>query len=151
VGESVIERVRADRLQARRDREAVRVGALGGLLSALEDAAKASPARVLDAQEEIAVLRREHKRRVEAAASFREGEREDDARREEDEGRIIEAYLPAALGEDELLAIVDAAIAATGATSPRELGAVMKIVVGQVAGRADGKTVSTLVRGRLGS
>ena len=148
---SAIERVRDDRLAARRERDVVRTIALGTLLNALEEAAKATPARVLDEAGEIAVLRRERKRRTEAAESFREGGREDDALREELEGRIIDGYLPAEIDADTLAAIVDAAVGETGATSLRDLGAVMKVVLARTGGRADGKVVAGLVRSRLGA
>jgi uncharacterized protein YqeY len=146
---SVMERIRSDRTEARRARDAQRVTALGGVLAALEEAAKAAGG-TLDEQGEIAVLRRERKRRGEAAASFREGGREADAQREEGEAVLIDGYLPAELGADELAAIVEGAIAETGATSMRELGAVMKVAMARAAGRADGKAVSAAVRARLG-
>jgi hypothetical protein len=146
---SLTDRVREDRLAARKARDTDRVTALGGLLAALQEAAVAAKGE-LSEQDEIALLRRERKRREEGAASFREGGREDDARKEEAEAALIGAYLPAEMDEAELAAIVDAAIAEAGATSPRELGAVMKLVMARTEGRADGKAVSALVRGRLG-
>ena len=146
---SLSERVREDRLAARKARDADTVTALGGLLAALEEVEKSS-GTPLSEQDEIALLRRERKRRDEAAASFREGGREDDARREEVEAALIQAYLPEELGGDELAAIVDAAIAEAGATSPREVGAVMKLVMARTEGRADGRVVSGLVKERLG-
>jgi len=146
---SLSERVREDRLAARKARDADTVTALGGLLAALEEVEKSS-GTPLSEQDEIALLRRERKRRDEAAASFREGGREDDARREEVEAALIQAYLPDELGGDELAAIVDAAIAEAGATSPREMGAVMKLVMARTEGRADGRVVSALVKERLG-
>ena len=146
---SLTDRVREDRLAARKARDTDRVTALGGLLAALQEAEVAGKG-ALSEQDEIALLRRERKRREEGAASFREGGREDDARKEEEEAALIGAYLPAEMDEAELAAIVDAAIAEAGATSPRELGAVMKLVMARTEGRADGKAVSALVRGRLG-
>jgi uncharacterized protein YqeY len=146
---SLTERVREDRLAARKARDTDRVTALGGLLAALQEA-EVQARGSLSEQDEIALLRRERKRRDEGAASFREGGREDDARKEEAEAALIGAYLPAEMDEGELAAIVDAAIAEAGATSPRELGAVMKLVMARTEGRADGKAVSALVRGRLG-
>jgi uncharacterized protein len=146
---SLSERVREDRLAARKARDADTVTALGGLLAALEEVEKSS-GTPLSEQDEIALLRRERKRRDEAAASFREGGREDDARREEVEAALIQAYLPEELGGDELAAIVDAAIAEAGATSPREMGSVMKLVMARTEGRADGRVVSGLVKERLG-
>ena len=145
---SLIEQVREDRLVARKARDADLVTALGGLLAALEEASKAGG--TLSEQDEIALLRRERKRRDEAAASFREGGREDDARREESEAQLISGYLPEELGADQLAALVDAAIAEAGATSPREMGAVMKLVMARAEGRADGRAVSGLVKERLG-
>ena len=146
---SLSERVREDRLAARKARDADTVTALGGLLAALEEVEKSS-GTPLSEQDEIALLRRERKRRDEAAASFREGGREDDARREEVEAALIQAYLPEELGGDELAAIVDAAIAEAGASSPREMGSVMKLVMARTEGRADGRVVSGLVKERLG-
>jgi len=146
---SLSERVREDRLAARKARDADTVTALGGLLAALEEVEKSS-GTPLSEQDEIALLRRERKRRDEAAASFREGGREDDARREEVEAALIQAYLPEELGGDELAAIVDAAIAEAGASSPREMGSVMKLVMARTDGRADGRVVSGLVKERLG-
>lgn len=146
---SLTDRVRADRLEARKARDADRVTALGGLLAALQEA-EVQARGPLAEQDEIALLRRERKRREEGAASFREGGREDDARKEEAEAELVGAYLPAEMDAGELAAIVDAAIAEAGATSPRELGAVMKLVMARTEGRADGKAVSALVRGRLG-
>jgi len=146
---SLTDRVREDRLAARKARDTDRVTALGGLLAALQEAGVQARGE-LSEQDEIALLRRERKRREEGAASFREGGREEDARKEEEEAALIGAYLPAEMDEAELAAIVDAAIAEAGATSPRELGAVMKLVMARTEGRADGKAVSALVRGRLG-
>ena len=123
--------------------------ALGGLLAALEEVEKSS-GTPLSEQDEIALLRRERKRRDEAAASFREGGREDDARREEVEAALIQAYLPEELGGDELAAIAASTIAEAGATSPREMGSVMKLVMARTEGRADGRVVSGLVKERLG-
>jgi uncharacterized protein YqeY len=144
----LIERVRADRLQARRDRDEARTLALGNLLAALETALKAGTG-MLDPEQETAILRRERKRREEAAASFREGGREADALSEEAEAELIAAYMPADLGADALDALVRAAVAETGATSARDMGAVMRLVMERAGGRADGKTVSALVRDRL--
>lgn len=146
---SLTDRVREDRLAARKARDTDRVTALGGLLAALQEAAVSGRGE-LSEQDEIALLRRERKRREEGAASFREGGREEDARKEEAEAALIGSYLPAEMDEGELAAIVDAAIAEAGATSPRELGAVMKLVMARTEGRADGKAVSALVRARLG-
>jgi uncharacterized protein YqeY len=144
----VIERVEADLREARRARDTGRVQLLGTLLAALKGAAK-DAGGTLDDPAAVAVLRREHKRRAEAAESFREAGREDDAAREEAEGAAIEAYMPAALPPDELERLVREAIAEAGASSPRDMGAVMKLVQPRVAGRADGRTVSDAVKRAL--
>lgn len=123
--------------------EKTRVGALRLVLSELQRAAKDGGA------DELGVLRRERKRRLEAATQFRDGGRPELADQEESEARLIEGYLPAELGDSELDAIVAAAIAEAGATSPREMGAVMKLVMDRSGGRADGKRASARVREAL--
>ncbi|MGA0122722.1 MAG: GatB/YqeY domain-containing protein [Gaiellales bacterium] len=144
----MIEQVEADLKAARLARDTERVGALSMLLAALRDAEKAQGA--LDDAAAIQVLTRERKRRVEAAESFREGGREDDAVKEEAEAALIDAYLPAALSPAELAELVAQAIAETGATEPKDLGSVMKVLTPRTQGRADGKAVSTAVREALG-
>jgi uncharacterized protein YqeY len=99
--------------------------------------------------DEIAVLRRERKRRLEAAEAYRDGGSADRAEAEEAEAREIERYLPAELSDDELGALVDEAIAEAGASEPSEMGRAMAAVMPKIAGRADGKRVSALVRERL--
>ena len=143
----VIERIEADLRAARLARDSGRVQALGFILNALQQEAKAKGGLADEAA--VAVLRRERKRRDEAAASFREGGREADAAREEAEAALIDGYLPAGLSDEELAAIVAAAIAEVGATSPKEMGLVMKAAMPHVAGRADGKAVSAAVRAAL--
>lgn len=123
--------------------EKVRVGALRLVLSELQKAAKEGDA------DELAVLRRERKRRLDAAEQFRGGGRPELADQEESEARLIERYLPAELGDAELDGLVAAAIDETGAASPKDLGQVMKAVMSRVGGRADGKRVSARVRERL--
>lgn len=144
----MIERIESDLKEARLARDAEKVGALSMLLAALKDAEKASGS--LDDTAAIQVLTRERKKRVEAAESFREGGREDAAVKEESEVALIDAYLPAALDEAELDAMIAAAIAEAGATEPKDLGSVMKLLQPRTAGRADGKIVSTKVRAALG-
>ena len=126
-----------------RDRE--RAGALRLVLSELQKAAKEGNA------DELAVLRRERKRRLEAAVQFRDGGRPELADQEESEARIIEGYLPAELGTEELDAIIAAAIDETGAGGPKDMGPVMKAVMAKVGGRADGKRASARVREALGA
>jgi uncharacterized protein len=120
------------------DRE--RVNALRLIASELQKAAKEGNA------DELAVLQRERKRRLEAAEAYREAAREDLAEGEEREAVIIEAYLPAQISDEELRAIVGDAVAESGASSPKEMGKVMSAVMPQVKGRADGKRVSAMVQ-----
>jgi len=96
--------------------------------------------------DEVAVLQRERKRRIEAAEAYREAAREDLADAEQREAEIIELYMPAQMPDDELRAIVADAVAESGATSPKEMGKVMSAVMPQVKGRADGKRVSAIVQ-----
>ena len=140
---TLTERVRSDLATAMKSRDKDRVGTLRLVLSELQKAAKEG------SDDELAVLRRERKRRQEAARAFREGGRDDLATAEESESELIEAYLPAELSDDELAAMVDDAVASTGASSPKDMGAVMKAVMAQVAGRADGRRVSEQVKERL--
>src|SRR5947208_2527536 len=125
-------------------RDSERVGALRMVLSELQKAAK-------EGGDELAVLRRERKRRLEAAEQFRQGGRPELAEREESEAELITAYLPVELDDSELDAIVNAAIAETGATSPKDMGSVMKTVMAKAEGRADGKRASARVREALGA
>ena len=94
--------------------------------------------------DEVAVLQRERKRRLEAAEAYRDAAREDLANAEEREASIIEAYMPAQLSDDDLRAIVGDVVAETGASSPKEMGKVMSAVMPKVKGKADGKRVSAM-------
>ena len=125
--------------------ERERVGALRLVLSELQKAAKEG------GDDEVAVLRRERKRRLDAAEQFRAGGRDELAAKEESEATLIGGYLPAELSDDELRRLVDEQIAATGAESPKDMGRVMGAVMPAVDGRADGKRVSSLVREKLGA
>ena len=142
---SVTEQVRADINTAVKSSERERATALRMVLSELQKAAKDG------SDDELAVLRRERKRRLEAADQFREGGRPELADKEQSEAELIGGYLPAELGDPELDALVGDAITETGASSVKEMGQVMKIVMGRVAGRADGKRVSARVREALGA
>lgn len=137
--------VKQDLATAMKAREADRVGALRLVLSELQKAAKEG------GDDELTVLRRERKRRLEAATAFRDGGRPELASGEEAEAELISTYLPAELGDDELRAIVGVAVAQTGATTLKDMGQVMKAAMAQIAGRADGKRVSALVREALGA
>jgi uncharacterized protein YqeY len=140
---TLADRVKQDLTSAMKAGEKDRVGALRLVLSELQKAAKDG------GDDELAVLRRERKRRHESASAFREGGRPELAEGEEAEAEIISAYLPAELSDDELRAIVADAVSETGATSPKDMGGVMKAAMPRVAGRADGKRVQALVQEAL--
>jgi len=140
---TLVDTVKQDLVSAMRSGEKDRVGALRLVLSELQKAAKEG------GDDELAVLRRERKRRMESATAFRAAGREELAAGEEAEARLIESYLPAELPDDSLRAIVAAAVVQTGARSPRDMGQVMKVAMASVDGRADGKRVSALVREAL--
>jgi uncharacterized protein YqeY len=140
---TLVDTVKQDVASALRAGEKERVGALRLVLSELQKAAKEGSA------DELAVLRRERKRRLESATAFRDAGRAELAAGEEAEARIIETYLPAELPDDDLRAIVAAAVAERGAQSPKDMGQVMKAAMAVVDGRADGKRVSALVREAL--
>ena len=120
-----------------------RIGALRLVLSELQKAHKDGN------DDELAVLRRERERHLEAAEQFRGGGRPELAEQEEAEARLIEGYLPAELDDAELESIVTAAIAETGASDPKDMGQVMKAVMARAGGRADGKRASAKVREAL--
>jgi uncharacterized protein YqeY len=145
---SLIVRIEEELKDAMRARDEERTGTLRLTLASLRSAEK-ELGRALKEDEELQVLQRERKRRTEAADAFRGGGRDEQAGREERELAVIEEFMPEPLGEEELERIVDDAIAETGATSLRDLGRVMADVMPQVAGRADGSTVSQLVREKL--
>lgn len=139
----ILEQVQADTREAMKAGERDRVAALRLVADALQKDAKAGN------DDEVAVLRRERKRRHEAAEAYREGGSADRAAAEEAEATLIETYLPAELSDSELEAIVDEAIAESGAAGPQEMGKAMGPAMAKVAGRADGKRVSALVKDRL--
>ena len=142
---TILERVQADTRDAMKAGERDRVGQLRMLANALQQDAK------LGDGDEVAVLQRERKKRLEAAEAFRGGGRDEAADSEEAEARAIEGYLPEQLSDDELSEIVSAAIEESGAEGPKQMGRVMSIVMPKVGGRADGKRVSQAVRERLGA
>ena len=145
---SLIAEIEEELAVAMRERDAPRRDTLRLILSNLRSAEKELQ-RELNDQEELQVLQRERKRRVEAIEAFRAGDREDRAAAEEAELAVLEEFMPSPLTEEELERIVDDAIAENGATSLRDLGRVMADVMPQVAGRADGSYVSQLVREKL--
>ena len=144
----MIARIESELKEAMRAREEARVATLRLTLAALRGAEK-ELGRQLKEDEELQVLQRERKRRVESIKAFKDAGREEQAAREESELAVLEELMPAPLSEEELERIVDDAIAETGATSLRDLGRVMADVMPQVAGRADGSVVSQLVREKL--
>ena len=123
--------------------ERERVHALRLIVNELQKAAKENGG------DEVAVLQRERKRRLEAAEAYRDGGAADRAEAEEREAEIIGSYMPAQVSDEELDAIVGDAVAESGATSPKEMGQVMALVMPQVKGRADGKRVSAVVKEKL--
>jgi uncharacterized protein YqeY len=145
---SLIARLEDELKQAMVARDEPRRDALRLILSSLRSAEKELQ-RPLHDDEELQVLQRERKRRIEAADAFRGGGREEQAQREEGELAVLEEFMPAPLSDEELEEIIDDAIAEVGATSIRDLGRVMADVMPQVSGRADGSEVSQLVREKL--
>ena len=141
----IAERIKTDVAAALKAGDRDRVGALRLVLSELQRAAKEGGA------DELAVLRRERKRRRESEQAYREAGREDLASGEAYEAEAIEAYLPAELSDDELDVLVASAVAETGASSPRDMGRVIKQVMAAAGGRADGKRVSSKVKEALGT
>ena len=137
---SIADRVKADLTAAMKGGDKDRVGALRLVLSELQKDAKEG------AGDELAVLRRERKRRLEAATAFRDNDRDELADGEEREAAVIQGYLPAELGDEELRAIVAQAITETGAAGPKDMGGVMKLAMERTGGRADGKRVSGLAK-----
>ena len=144
------DRLRSDLTDAIRGRDEVATATLRMALAAITtEEVAGSDARELSDDEVLKVLARESKKRREAAEAFGSAGREELAERERAEGRVLERYLPTQLDDAAVSELVAAAIAETGASSPREMGAVMKVVQPQVAGRADGARVSAAVRAAL--
>ena len=143
---STLDKVRSDAAAALKAGDRERAGALRLIVSELQKAHKEASG---DGADEVAVLQRERKRRLESAEAYRGGGRDDLAGTEEREAELISAYLPEQLSDQELHAIVGDAVAEAGASSPSEMGRVMSIVMPRVQGRADGKRVSALVKETL--
>jgi hypothetical protein len=140
---AITEQIQDDVKTALKAGDKLRVLVLRTLVSELQKDAKEGSG------DELAVLRRERKRRIEAATAFRDGGREDLAEGEESEAKVIATYLPAELSDDELKAIVADAVSASGASSPKDMGAAMKLAMEKSGGRADGKKLSSLIREAL--
>ena len=141
----ILERVQEDVKTAMKAGERDRVGALRMIVNALQQEAKEGK------DDEVAALQRERKRRLDAAEALREGGRDDRAAAEESEAELIEGYLPEQLSDEELSELVGDAVEETGASEPKDMGGVMKVLMPKVGGRADGKRVSQAVREKLGA
>jgi len=142
---SILEQVQEDVKTAMKAGEKERVGQLRMIVNALQAEEKEGKG------DEIAALQRERKRRLDAAEELRKGDREEQAKSEEDEAKLIEGYLPEQLSDEELSELVTSAVEETGASEPKDMGGVMKVLMPKVGGRADGKRVSQVVREALGS
>jgi len=142
---SALEQAQADVKVAMKAGERERVSALRLIVDSLQQDAK------LGDGDEIAVLQRERKKRVEAAEAYAEAGREEQAKAERFEAELIEGYLPQQLSDEELAELVDAAVAETGASEQKQMGQVMSALMPKLGGRADGKRVSAAVRERLGA
>ncbi len=142
---SVLEQVQADVRTAMKAGERERAAALRMIVDSLQQDAK------LGKGDEVAVLQRERKKRLEAADAYSEADRAEQASAEKLEAELIEAYLPTQLSDEELAELVEAAVAETGASEQKQMGQVMSALMPKVSGRADGKRVSTAVREKLGS
>ena len=145
---TLIEEIESQLTDAMRERDDARRDTLRLILASLRGAEKELQ-RPLHEDEELQVLQRERKKRVEAGEAFRNAGRDEQADKEEAELEVLEEFMPEPLSEEELEEIVDDVIAEVGATSMRDIGRVMADVMPQVAGRADGSAVSQLVREKL--
>jgi uncharacterized protein YqeY len=142
---SVLEQVQDDVRTAMKARDRDRASALRMVVDVLQQDAK------LGKGDEVAVLQRERKKRVEAAEAYEGAGRAEQAAAERFEAGLIEGYLPEQLSDEELAGLIDAAIAETGASEQRQMGEVMSALMPKVGGRADGKRVSAAVREKLGA
>ncbi|HEX9968299.1 MAG TPA: GatB/YqeY domain-containing protein [Solirubrobacterales bacterium] len=141
---SVLEQVQADVRTAMKAGERERAAALRMIVDSLQQDAK------LGKGDEVAVLQRERKKRLEAAEAYADAGREEQAASERFEAELVQGYLPEQLSDAELAELVEAAIAETGASEQKQMGQVMSALMPKLGGRADGKRVSAAVRGKLG-
>ena len=158
----MLDRIQQGIKEAMRGKEKERLTVLRSLLNDLKNAGidkkgaqgltaeVGSPAEYLDDEEMTKVVRSAAKRRRESAEQYREGGREDLAAKEDSERAILEEFLPQPLSEEEVAAMVEQAVAETGAAEMADMGRVMKLLTERAAGRADGKVLSSAVRARLG-
>ena len=142
---SALEQAQADVRTAMKAGERERAAALRMIVDSLQQDAK------LGKGDEVAVLQRERKKRLEAEQAFRDAGRDEQADAESFEAELIEAYLPEQLSDGELAELVEAALAETGATEQRQMGQVMGALMPKVGGRADGKRISSAVQDKLGA
>jgi len=142
---SILEQVQEDVKTAMKAGEKERVGQLRMIVNALQAEEKEGKG------DEVVALQRERKRRLDAAEALREGDRSEQADAEEAEAKLIEGYLPEQLSDDELSELVASAVEESGASEPKDMGGVMKVLMPKVGGRADGKRVSTAVKEKLSS
>jgi len=142
---AVLEQVQDDVRVAMKARDRERASALRLIVDVLQQDAK------LGKGDEVAVLQRERKKRVEAAEAYEQAGRAEQAASERFEAELIEGYLPQQLSNEELADLVDAAIAETGASEQKQMGQVMSALMPKLGGRADGKRVSAAVRQKLGA
>jgi hypothetical protein len=147
------DRINQDIKAAMIAREAAKLGVLRMLKTSLMNAAieKQGAGGVLDDAEAMSIVRKEVKKRQDSVEAFEKGGRPEMAATEKDEIAVLNTYLPQPLSAEELTALVKSAIAESGATSRKEMGAVMKIVNAKAEGRVDGRTLSTEVQSQLGS
>jgi len=144
------ETLKSDLTEAIRSSNKVVSGTIRMVLTAItNEEVSGKEARVLTEDEIITVLSREAKKRREAADEFAKANRPDKSAEEKAEGEVIARYLPAQLTEEDVKKIIAAAIAATGAAGPGDMGKVMGAIKGQIAGKADGSLVSSLVKAAL--
>ena len=146
---ALLERVQADMVAAMKARDDARLNALRMIKAALQKH-QVDSMKPLDDASEQQILKQLVKQRTDAADMFRKGGREEQARKEEAERALIESYMPAEAGDEDIARAIDAALAETGVTSLKQMGVVMKATQAKLAGkRVDGKALSEKVRSRL--
>lgn len=150
MSDSIADRLQADLTVSMKARDQIATSTIRMLRTAIMNAEVAGAhARTLSDDEVIAVLQSEAKKRTESAEVYAEAGRDESAAKERAELEVIERYLPAKIGDDELASIVDEEIAAAGANGPQSMGQVIKAVRDRVGATADGSTIAALVKGRL--
>ena len=145
---SLKDRLMQDMKEAMKARDQLRLSTLRLLISEIKNKEIDSKGELKD-EDILSIIQKAVKQRQDSIAQYEKGGRQDLADKEKAELEILKAYLPEELSQEEILKIIDEAIAATGASSPKEMGKVMKEVMPKVKGRADGKLVNELVRKRL--